>query len=181
MTSAGYSKGEDLAREYAQAAYQYTTQDWVGELKRLWDQLVTDPDLLDELADVGLPFSQRQARLDSLLSPDTRPDMKNYLSVLLRDGHLGLLDKVIADMTRLATRGPGAQVAYVISAVPLTREEQQEFRRRIHASYGSLMDLEFQIDASILGGVVIRVGDKVIDGSIAGKLEALHDRLVAIR
>jgi len=181
VTSAGYSKGEDLAREYAQAAYQYTTQDWVGELKRLWDHLVTDPDLLDELADVGLPFSQRQARLDSLLSPDTRPDMKNYLYVLLRDGHLSLLDKVIADMTRLATRGPGVQVAYVISAVPLTREEQQEFRRRIHASHGSLMDLEFQIDASILGGVIIRAGDKVIDGSIAGKLEALHDRLAAIR
>jgi F-type H+-transporting ATPase subunit delta len=43
------------------------------------------------------------------------------------------------------------------------------------------VDLEFQVDALILGGVIVRVGDKVIDGSIAGKLEALHDRLVAIR
>ena len=181
MTPAGYSKDEDLAREYAQAAYQYTTEDWLGELKRLWDQVESHPVLLDELADVGLPFSQRQARLDSLLSPDTRPAVRNYLSVLLREGHLRLLGKVIDDMTRLATRGPGAQVAHVVSAVPLTPKEREVFRQRIHASYGGLVDLEFQVDASLLGGVIVRVGDKVIDGSIAGKLEALRDRLVAIR
>jgi len=181
VKSAGYSKDEDLTREYAQAAYQYTTAGWLGELKSMWDQLEAEPDLLDDLADIGLPFSQRQARLDSLLRPDIRPDVRNYLYVLLRDGHLGLLDKVIADMTRLATRGPGVQAAYVISAVPLTPKEREEFRRRIHASYGGLVDLEFQVDASILGGVIVRVGDRVIDGSIAGKLEALRDRLMAIR
>jgi len=172
-------KAGDLAQKYAQAAYQHSTEGWLSGLNAAHDRLAANPSLLAELDDTEVSFAQRQARLDAVLPSNLRADVRNFLYVLLREGHLSLLGEVITDLTRLSTRGPGTRVAHVISAVPLTPEEQDALRQHIHTRFGNDVDLDFRVDPAILGGVIVRVGDKVIDGSIAGKLNALHERLVA--
>ena len=169
----------DLAQKYAQAAYQHSTEGWLSGLNAAHNRLAANPSLLAELDNTEVSFAQRQARLDAVLPSNLRADVRNFLYVLLREGHLSLLGEVIADLTRLSTRGAGVRVAQVISAVPLTPEEQDALRQRIHTRFGNDVDLDFRVDPAILGGVVVRLGDKVIDGSIAGKLNALHERLVA--
>jgi F-type H+-transporting ATPase subunit delta len=163
------------------AAYQHTTQGWLNGLNAVHDRLAANPELLASLNDTERSFAERQRQIDELLPADIPPDLSNFLYVLLREGHLGMLEGVIADLTRLSTRGPEAQVARVASAVPLTPDEREAFRQRIHARFGSDVDLDFDVDPSILGGVVIQVGDKIIDGSVAGKLNSLHERLVSLR
>jgi F-type H+-transporting ATPase subunit delta len=177
----GYSQSEALARRYAQAAYQHTTQGWLTELNAVQDRLAADPALLAELDNADLSFAKRQARLDTLLSSDARPEVRNFLYLLLREGHMALLKDVIADLTGLTTRGPEARIAHVTSTLPLTAEEREAFRQRIRARFGPDVDLDFRVDVSLLGGVVVHVGDKIIDGSVAGKLNALHERLAALR
>ena len=177
----GYAQSEELARRYAQAAYQHTTQGWLSELNAVQDRLAADPALLAELDNSDLSFAKRQTRLDAVLPRDVRPEVRNFLYVLLREGHVGLLKDVVADLTRLATHGPEARIAHITSTLPLTAEEHEIFRQRIHARFGPDVDLDFRVDASLLGGVVVQVGDKIIDGSIAGKLNALHERLAALR
>lgn len=172
---------EELARTYAQAAYQHTTEGWLNGLNLVRDRLGDDPALLADLNNTEVPFAERQARLEGVLPPDLRPDIKNFLYLLLREGHLGLLNEVVTDLTRLSTQGAEWQVARITSAVPLTPDEVEAFRQRIHAQFGSDVDLDFRVVPSILGGVIVQVGDKVIDGSIAGKLNAFHERLAAIR
>jgi F-type H+-transporting ATPase subunit delta len=174
-------KVEELARKYAQAAYQYTTEGWLGRLSAVRDRLAADPALLADLTNTELSFAQRRARLDGVLPSDVQSDVRNFLYLLLREGHIGLLDDVIADLSRLSTQAPWAQVARITSAVPLTPDEVEAFRQRIHTRFGSDVDLDFRVDPSILGGVIVQVGDKVIDGSVAGKLDALHERLAALR
>lgn len=181
MTAANYSKDEELAQKYARAAYEHTTEGWLSALNAIHDRLKADPDLLVELDNSKLSFKERQSKLDALLPSDVRPDVKNFLYLLLREGHLELLGDVITDLTRLSTRGPEARVAHITSAVPLTSDEKDGFRSWIHSHFGSDVDLSFHVDYSILGGVVVQVGDKIMDGSIAGKLNALHERLVALR
>lgn len=70
--------------------------------------------------------------------------------------------------------GDGAEVT---SALPLTDEEQEVVKKDIEEQLGSKSDIEFRVDPDILGGLVIRVGDKVIDGSVAGKLSDLSKSL----
>lgn len=181
MTAARPVKDSELAQQYARAAYQYSTQEWLTELKEVWDRLSGHPQLLETLADTRLAFSERQAQLEAVLPGQLRPDVKNFLYVLLREGNLGLLDGVVAHLTRLVTYGPGSQVAYVTSAVPLTAEERAQLQARLQAKYGDHLAMEFQVDASLLGGVVVQVGDKVIDGSLSGRLNALRERLLALR
>ncbi len=67
--------------------------------------------------------------------------------------------------------------AEVISALPLTSDEQVIVKKEILAKMGSKSEVSFKIDPSILGGLVVRVGDKVLDGSVAGKLDGLRQNL----
>jgi F-type H+-transporting ATPase subunit b len=84
----------------------------------------------------------------------------------VKSGKLVLLDG--ADF-----KGESAQVT---SALPLNAEEQESVKRDVLAKAGA-KDVSFRVDPSILGGLVIRVGDKVLDTSVAGKLEGLRQSL----
>lgn len=70
-----------------------------------------------------------------------------------------------------------AAEAEVVSALPLTEEEQEVIKKDLLARTG-VQAVTFRVDPSILGGLVIRVGDKVVDGSVAGRLQALREALV---
>lgn len=72
---------------------------------------------------------------------------------------------------------PGGS-AEVTSAVPLTEEEQGEIRSSVLAKMGEAGTVSFRVDPQILGGLIIRVGDRVMDGSVAGRLDVLRERLV---
>ncbi len=67
--------------------------------------------------------------------------------------------------------------AEVTSALPLTPEEQEAVKRDVLSRIGAHSTVAFRVDPSILGGLIVRVGDKVIDGSVAGQLEALRQSL----
>jgi F-type H+-transporting ATPase subunit b len=70
-------------------------------------------------------------------------------------------------------KGESAQVT---SALPLSKDEEESVRKDVLAKAGA-KEVAFRVDPSILGGLVIRVGDKVLDGSVAGKLEGLRQSL----
>ncbi len=67
--------------------------------------------------------------------------------------------------------------AEITSALPLTEKEQAVVRDQIVGELGAGATISFRVDSSILGGLLIRVGDKVLDGSVAGKLEGLRRTL----
>ena len=69
------------------------------------------------------------------------------------------------------------QTAEVTSALPLTSDEQETVKRDVLARMGGTGTVVFRVDPSILGGLVIRVGDRVVDGSVAGQLEELRQNL----
>jgi F-type H+-transporting ATPase subunit b len=64
--------------------------------------------------------------------------------------------------------------ADVTSAVPLTDKEQEQVKEDVLAKLGGSATVSFKVDPSILGGLIIRVGDKILDGSVAGKLENMR-------
>jgi len=67
--------------------------------------------------------------------------------------------------------------AEVTSALPLTPEEQEVVKRDILTRLGGSASVTFRVDPSILGGLIVRVGDRVIDGSVAGQLQNLRQHL----
>ena len=67
--------------------------------------------------------------------------------------------------------------AEVTSALPLNKDEQDAVRKNVLAKMGTQTKVDFIVDPQILGGLIVRVGDKVIDGSVAGQLEGLRKSL----
>ena len=71
----------------------------------------------------------------------------------------------------------GREVANVVSAAPLNDGQNQALAQKLERIYGRAMNIHAEVDPSLLGGLIIRVGDEVIDGSTSGKLERLRANL----
>jgi F-type H+-transporting ATPase subunit delta len=88
-----------------------------------------------------------------------------------------LLPAVAAEFERLAREARGVLEATVTVARPVTQSEQQEIQQRLHALTGKEVQIHMAVDPSILGGVVVRIGDQVIDASVEGRLDRLRQEL----
>jgi len=94
--------------------------------------------------------------------------------VLLAEFFSGVKEGKVVVLEEQSLSGSSAEV---ISALPLTADEQATVKKEILLKMGSQSAVAFRIDPSILGGLVVRVGDKVLDGSVAGKLDNLRQNL----
>ena len=74
------------------------------------------------------------------------------------------------NLSRLATQGPNLEVTIVTTAITLDEVDKDQFRTRLRAKHGDNLELDFQVDEDILGGAIVQVGDKIIDGSVLGSL-----------
>jgi F-type H+-transporting ATPase subunit delta len=75
----------------------------------------------------------------------------------------------------------GIVVAHVTTAERLSEAEQALVREKLEGMTGKTVDLTLRIDPDIIGGIIVRVGDQVIDGSVRNKLEKMRTRLIAGR
>ena len=78
-------------------------------------------------------------------------------------------------------RGGDQGAATITSAVPLTADERQALENKLRAKFARPLSFEYKVDPALLGGVVAKVGDKIIDGSVATKLNALQESLLGTR
>jgi len=85
---------------------------------------------------------------------------------------------VVLEEQEIEQAKAGEVMAIVTSALPLTKDEQKVVSSGLVEQLGQEPAIEFKVDPSILGGLVIRIGDRVIDGSVGGRLEALRESLV---
>jgi F-type H+-transporting ATPase subunit delta len=99
---------------------------------------------------------------------------------MLRRGRFELLPDVIREFKRLQRRRDGIVEALVTSAVPLQAGEVAAIEARLVAMTGSTVELHQEVDPGLLGGLTVRVGDQLIDGSVRGRLERLRSEFTSI-
>lgn len=170
-----------LARPYARAAFQAAhaagaLTDWrqrltlaaeiadTPEMRELIDNPRIGRDRLVELfGDIG------GARFDEAFV--------NFLRTLGHYDRFELLPEIAAQFEFLRREAEQRVHVHVTSAYPLGQEERDGLIERLKRRFGREIDLEVDVDDSLIGGVVIRSGDEVIDGSVRGRLEQLGKRL----
>ncbi|MBI5301684.1 MAG: F0F1 ATP synthase subunit delta [Chloroflexi bacterium] len=167
---------ERLAQTYAQALFEQAVGNWLAPLKAV-SAALTKSGLTDKLDDTGTAFSQKQELLKSALPTNTAPQVQNLVSLLVSKNQAHLLPQVVAEFERYAQRTPASAIAHVTSAVALTDAEKQTLETKLRVQFGKETVFDYSVDANVLGGVIVRVGDKVIDASVAGKLAALKEKL----
>jgi len=101
---------------------------------------------------------------------------------VIPEDQIEALDTLASQLARVTREErEGREVAVVKSAIPLTEKERIALRKKLENRFGDRLAFRWEVDPTILGGVFIRVGDKVIDGSVAGKLAALKRSLIPKR
>lgn len=101
------------------------------------------------------------------------PITANFLGVLAKNRRLGQLGAILRAFATLAARHRGELTAEVTSARPLDDGQVEALRKNLRGRFGSDIALDLQIDPEILGGLVVKVGSRRIDGSIRTKLNNL--------
>jgi F-type H+-transporting ATPase subunit delta len=165
-------------QDYAKAIYDLALEVWTRQLEDIQRALNQDAGLRVALEDTTIAVSERLKRLDRIVPEGMSEGVRKFLGTLLEAGQIDELDSILVELDRLAHHQPELQLAQVTSAVALTAAEQEELRTRLIYRFGADLEFRFEVDESLIGGVRLRVGDQVIDGSVSGKLAAMRDRLV---
>jgi F-type H+-transporting ATPase subunit delta len=99
-------------------------------------------------------------------------------TTLQEQGAEDQFDAVVESFFELV-RGSGPRDAEVTSAVELNRTQQDEIIQQLRGKYGPALEVKFVVDASILGGLIVRVGDRVLDESVRSRLAEVQQRMLA--
>lgn len=168
-----------LARRYAQALYLSAAegggQDKVrSELAEAYKSLSGQMHLLKNPTIAPKDHKALVAKAAPNLSPKTR----HFLELLIDKKRINLLPAIAGDLMRIADEGAGRVRAQVRSASELSQAELDTLLQRLRKFSGKDVVTETRADPELLGGVVVRMGDLVLDGSIQGRLRGLAAQLL---
>ena len=175
-----------IARVYAEALTDLGEQQ--GSLARIVDDLHACRELFEEHRDFREFFTsprldpavKKRILNDALGDKLDRPVM-GLLHVLIDKRREMVLDNIVDEFDRYKDIREGRLHAYVTSATPLNADQLAEISSRLATATGRIIKIHEKVDRRILGGLIVKLGDKVLDGSIRRKLAVLRRDLVAVR
>lgn len=171
------------ARRYAEAAFELASRDgsherWGRDLETAAG-IAADERVSGVLDNPSIPHPERQQLVQRILGPRVEGPALNLVRLLVERGRAELLPQIAVEYRRLANRHAGIVEAVVTSAAPLTTEETEALRQRIEGMAGARIDLRTDVDPSLIGGLTVKVGGRLLDASVRGRLERLRDELIA--
>ena len=177
-------KQAQQAERYAQAVYQAVLEQWQSALDQVQAVLSKDPDLFAVVMDGSKDFGERAAALEAALPKGLPSEVVNLVKLLLQEGDLGLLPDVALALNRTVGGRQAPTKAEITSAVELSDKEKASLRgaltKQFEGRFGSDLVFSFHVDAALMGGLRVRVGDRLIDTSIASRLAALRESLSSV-
>jgi F-type H+-transporting ATPase subunit delta len=177
------ARRESAARRYAEAAFDVALRDntidaWRAELNTA-AAIVAEERVGRALANPSIPLETRLATAERTFGKIVERKTLNLIGLMLRRGRIQELPRLAAEFRRLDDERKGITHATATSASQLTKDEVAALSRRLEDYTGGRVELDVQVDPSLLGGLIVRVGDRLIDGSVRSRLERLRSRLVS--
>jgi F-type H+-transporting ATPase subunit delta len=174
---------QSAARRYAEAAFEVATRDgtietWRRELDAT-ASVVEDERVGRTLANPSIPMETRLEIARKVFGSLAGDKVLNLIALTLRRGRIEELPRIAAEFRRLDDERQGITHATATSADALTPDEARALTQRLEELTGGKVALDLQVDPGLLGGVVVRIGDRLIDGSVRSRLERLRSQLVS--
>ncbi|HVP81007.1 MAG TPA: ATP synthase F1 subunit delta [Thermodesulfobacteriota bacterium] len=171
-------------KRYAQAAFELALEkneleSWRAGLKKM-AELTGNEELMALLQNPRLPFAAKRSLLQKGLG-EINPPAFNLALLLESKGRLKLANDISQQYNELLDFHRGIEHAEVIAAMPLIDEDREAISRRLGEIVEHKVVIDAQVDPSIIGGFIARIGDMLIDGSIRQRLESLKKCLIEVR
>jgi ATP synthase F1 delta subunit len=169
---------EEIADVYSRSLFEVANEH--DKLDRVRDELGTIADALAQDRQLQVfffsPYFSTEEKRDGLrrMVVDGDPAVVNFLELLIEKHRMPVLFRIRRQFDVLYDRAHRRLPVHVTSAVPLDEGVVRELERRIHEQTGQNVQLESRVDEDILGGIVLRVGNSILDASIRHRLEQLR-------
>jgi F-type H+-transporting ATPase subunit delta len=147
------------------------------ELFRFARTFEASDELRTALTDPALPRERRIAVVEDLLGGKALQTSAALATFIVAAGRAGELPAIVDRFVELAAAEQRRAVAEVRSAIELTPEQTDRLREALNRATGKDVEVKVVVDPSVLGGIVARVGDLVIDGSVRHRLEQLREQI----
>lgn len=170
---------DDRINGYAQGIFEMASGE--GELERVEGELLAisrafedSPDLRSNLTDAQLPLEKKQGIIDGLIGGRASSLTVGLVQLLVGQNHASDLPAIARAVAEAAASSRDKELAEVRSAVPLDDETVQRLTTALSRATGKDVEVKVTVDPSVIGGIVATVGDTVIDGSVAARVESVR-------
>jgi F-type H+-transporting ATPase subunit delta len=177
------ARRETAARRYAEAAFELgregdTLDAWERDLERLRAAL-DDEELRSLVEHPAVAFAEKE-RVVRRIVGDVAPEALSLVLLMVRRGRARSIDRMVEHFGELLRRHRGISLAEIRTALPLDDEQRAAVRERLHELTGTKIEIDEVVDESLIGGIAVRIGDRLYDASVRSRLERLRARLTAV-
>lgn len=177
---------QQVAKKYSQALFHLVRDKGVidqasTQFEDLKELISADPSLLRFLLAPQILDVNKESLLKEVFASRLDPLFLEFLLVLVRKHRIGFLPEIIEAFRALVAEEKGIVVAKVTSSIALGEKERDELKKSLEKQTGKKIELETKVDPAILGGMIVIMGDQIIDGSVRYSLSQLRDELLKIK
>ncbi len=151
----------------------------LAQLRDFADTFTDSADLREVLIDPSVPSAQKLKILDAIGERiGMFPQVRNFVAVITEHERLHELNEIIAEYAMAADQEAGVADAEITTALPLNDQDREQLEGEIGKLAGGQVRAVYLQDKSLLGGVIVKLGSTVYDGSVRGQLAQLKQKLI---
>jgi len=175
-----------IARGYAKALVRSADDagsiaDVESGLTVLQEMLASSEELAAFFVDPMISPKAKAGIAERVFGDALPPLLQSFVALLIAKRRERELASIVAETRRLLNERAGIEMAYVKSAIPLSEQQTQALATRLQAITGNTMQIDVEIDPSLVGGFVVRIQDTVYDASVSTQIMRLQESLAAGR
>ena len=174
----------DVSKRYAQALVELqnagviTSDEILKDLKTISDTLKSSPDLNEVLSNPVIGIDDKKDIVDEIFKDSISLTVKNFVKVLIDKNRFSAFKYIVYAYEHELDLIKGLERVEVISAVEMKEDAKNRLKQKLEEKLKKSVMINFEQDAEIIAGLVIRIGDSVIDNSLRHKLEDLSKEMI---
>lgn len=170
----------EISKEYAEALFALAREEgkeaeFLAALRAINDEFLAFPEYSALLSAPNIPAEERRGLMEQAFAASVPEYVLSCVELLMDKGRLNLLGECLKEYEKLYQALCAMSKARVVSAVALTEDEKKALIAKLEKMTRRQVEASYEIDAAILGGVIVHLDDKVLDGSVRHKLKELKE------
>lgn len=170
----------DIGKEYGAALFMLASEEsrvdeYAASLEKLKNVFRESPEYLSFLASPGISLGERLSAIESAFADFVPAYVLSYVQLMCEKGRIDNFFEAAEEYKALLDASKHISNAKVTSAVELTDEEKAKLCEKLRAVSGGDVKTEYIVDSSLMGGIIVELDDKVMDGSLRHRLREVKD------
>ena len=174
---------EYLDRRYALAYYQVAdekgkVEQYLQELRELVDLIITNTDIIQLINNPQISTSRKKELMKDIFAGKVNDDLISFINILIAKKRIHTASGILAEAEKIYLEKKNTVIANVKTVISLNDVEKEELVNKLKVKYNKNILLKEELDESIIGGVYIKIGDDIIDGTLKYKLNQLQELML---